>query len=145
MKNGHMKKGNAVSRAREAALAAMKKQQGVKTIKQKPASRTELRRELVDACALFQAIRGLMSNMSNSIGFHIAYDRATNVLHRAELDLREAMQAYLGERIETSAAKMSWDEKSRLTRRIVGFLKSRGTNRSESELVEALMAEDGPS
>ncbi len=89
-------------------------------------ARRQLRRELIEAAELFQALRGLALPSPGGALSPLPNERLLTgrTMAMAEIDLCEAMNAYLGERGETSETLKTQEAKTALAVRFVEFLRS---------------------
>jgi hypothetical protein len=88
--------------------------------------RRQLRRELIEAAELFQTLRGLAIPPSNGGLPALPSERLLTgrTIAMVEVDLVEAMKAYLGERLETSETLKMQEAKTDLVVRFVEFLRA---------------------
>jgi hypothetical protein len=88
--------------------------------------RRQIRRELVEACELFHALRGIALPPPGGVLAPLANEQ--RLTHRAMLmaedDLCEALNAYLGERAETSETLKTREAKTALATRFIEFLRA---------------------
>jgi hypothetical protein len=93
--------------------------------------RRQLRRELIEACELFQALQGLSLPSVGRALPPLPNERLLTgrTIAMAEIDLVETMKAYLGERLETSETLKAQDTKTALAVRVVEFLRASSWSR----------------